>query len=163
MQQMAGNMGLLNPFVLNQFSTPSPYSPYTQQYPGLAGVVPSLLPPGPSFLPSALPVSSPGPELPPLLPREGGQPGEQEARQYVEQIMQAQEQVSPFTVYATALAQSCDPTGALAGSAAFPGLQYPGLYSHPSLLSGTSSPPQQILPQLALNPQVLTDYCIAAH
>ena len=25
MQQMAGNMGLLNPFVLNQFSAPSAY------------------------------------------------------------------------------------------------------------------------------------------
>ena len=30
MQQMAGNMGLLNPFVLNQFSVPSGYSPYSQ-------------------------------------------------------------------------------------------------------------------------------------
>ena len=30
MQQMAGNMGLLNPFVLNQFSQPGAYSPYTQ-------------------------------------------------------------------------------------------------------------------------------------
>ena len=30
MQQMAGNMGLLNPFVLNQFNQPGAYSPYTQ-------------------------------------------------------------------------------------------------------------------------------------
>ena len=30
MQQMAGNMGLLNPFVLNQFSVPNGYGPYSQ-------------------------------------------------------------------------------------------------------------------------------------
>ena len=68
MQQMAGNMGLLNPFVLNQFSVPSGYSPYSQvveekkldkrklpppQYPHLPGLVSPLLPAGQSaFLPA---------------------------------------------------------------------------------------------------------------
>ena len=67
MQQMAGNMGLLNPFVLNQFSVPSGYSPYSQvqniqngpqlppQYPHLPGLVSPLLPAGQSaFLPAPL-------------------------------------------------------------------------------------------------------------
>jgi len=39
MQQMAGNMGLLNPFVLNQFNQPGAYSPYTQYSPLNAGLV----------------------------------------------------------------------------------------------------------------------------
>merc|ERR1719350_156867 len=39
MQQMAGNMGLLNPFVLNQFNQPGAYSPYTQYSPLNAGLM----------------------------------------------------------------------------------------------------------------------------
>jgi len=39
MQQMAGNMGLLNPFVLNQFSQPGAYSPYTQYSQLNAGIM----------------------------------------------------------------------------------------------------------------------------
>lgn len=183
MQQMAGNMGLLNPFVLNQFSVPSGYSPYSQ-YPHLPGLVSPLLPAGQSaFLPAQalgqvgqaigqvgqalgqapLPVSSPGPDLPLAFPCDQ-QPAQEEVRQaYAEQILQAQEQVSPFTVYSTAaLAQSCEPGQALQTSTAFPGIPYPGLYSHPSLLSGSSSPPQQLLPslpQLALSPQLSALAC----
>jgi len=39
MQQMAGNMGLLNPFVLNQFNQPGAYSPYTQYSPLNTGLM----------------------------------------------------------------------------------------------------------------------------
>ena len=157
MQQMAGNMGLLNPFVLNQFSVPSGYSPYSQvaqkkfvkekslpapQYPHLPGLVSPLLPAGQSaFLPAQalgqvgqaigqvgqalgqapLPVSSPGPDLPLAFPCDQ-QPAQEEVRflefpeqdfskldatqvrqAYAEQILQAQEQVSPFTVYSSML------------------------------------------------------------
>ena len=150
MQQMAGNMGLLNPFVLNQFSVPSGYSPYSQvvenkfdqkgnlppQYPHLPGLVSPLLPAGQSaFLPAQalgqvgqalghapIPVSSPGPDLPLAFPCDQ-QPAQEEVRflelpeqdfsklggtqqvrqAYAEQILQAQEQVSPFTVYSSML------------------------------------------------------------
>jgi len=174
---MAGNMGLLNPFVLNQFSQPGAYSPYTQYSQLNAGIMsqqaalmqaasqgyispltglPIGTNPGLGGLANPVVTSSSDPNLQPSLALSSfiGQqtPITSEAVEngHVHVAMGG----NGMPIYV------CSPTALANGEAvtslqqAFQTIPYPGIAYAPSLLnqvghSGTSSPPTSCSPAAA--------------
>jgi len=157
MQQMAGNMGLLNPFVLNQFNQPATYNPYAQYSPLQAGMVsPALM--AAQSQPGYLSQLTGG--LGQLSGQLAGQPG-----------LQGLSQLAAGHLPPVSTGTGADPgqpisftsglTNADAGSplqASFPTIPYAGIAYAPSLLSapnGGGSPPATSCSPVAAQAQLL--------